>query len=169
MVIPHGHPIPADSAHREPLEQRRALAWRTPPSVRPIGLRVLAQPALILFKVVPGDVADMRVRDQRRPLLARQPLVHEPRLGRVALPAAPEKEGARKPWIMEDPERARVLQPPPQRLALVGAGARTARKGELLIAERFHGRGGRAGTPKRLEEGADRLLDLLIRIQTDSP
>ena len=111
----------------------------------------------------------MRVRDQRRPLLARQPLVDDPRLGRVALPAAPEKERARIAGIVEDPERARVLQSPPQRLALVGAGARTPRKRELLIAKRFHGRGGGAGASKRLEEGAEGLLDLPIRIQTDAP
>ena len=66
-VIAHGHPIPTDAAHRESLEQRVPLAGGTPASVGPIRLRVLAQPALILFKVLPGDVAEMRVRDQRRP------------------------------------------------------------------------------------------------------
>ncbi len=60
----------------------------------------------------------LRVRDQRGPLLPRESLVHDPRLSGVALPGAPEKERARKAWIVEDPERARVLQPPPQRLAL---------------------------------------------------
>ncbi|HYM80232.1 MAG TPA: hypothetical protein VEY91_02335, partial [Candidatus Limnocylindria bacterium] len=62
-----------------------------------------------------------------------------------------------------------MLQPAPQRLALVRPVARTTWKGDLLIAERFHGRGGGAGPPKRLEEGADGVLDLPIRIQTDSP
>jgi hypothetical protein len=101
-VIAHGHAIATDPAHREPLEQRGALAWRTPSSVGSIGLRVLAEPALIVFKVFPGDVAGMRVRDERRPLLAREPLVHDPRLGGVALPGAPKKERARKAGIVED-------------------------------------------------------------------
>src|SRR5882762_3638496 len=134
-VIAHGHPIPTDPAHREPLEERGALARRTPSSVGPIRLRVLAEPALIVFEVLPGDVAGMRVRDQCRPLLARESLVDDPRLSRVALPGAPEKERAREAGIMEDPECARMLQPPPQCLALVGAEARPARKRELLIAE----------------------------------
>jgi hypothetical protein len=50
----------------------------------------------------------------------------------------------------------------------MGAVARPTRKRQLLIAERLHGRGGRAGAPKRLEEGADCLLDLPIRIETDT-
>jgi hypothetical protein len=153
-VIAHGHPIPTDPAHREPLEKRGPLAGGTPASVGPIRLRVLAQPALILFKVLPRDVADMRIRDQRRPLLARQPLEHEPRVGGVTLPAAPEKECARIAWIVQDPEHARVLQPAPQRLALVRPVARTTWEGDLLIAERFHGRRSGAGPPKCLEEGA---------------
>jgi hypothetical protein len=52
-VIAHGHPIATDPAHREPLEEGGPLPWRTPASVGPIRLRVLAQPALILFKVLP--------------------------------------------------------------------------------------------------------------------
>jgi hypothetical protein len=167
-VIAHRHPIPTDPAHREPLQERGPLAWGTPASVGPIRLRVLAQPALILFKVLPRDVTDMRIRDQGRPLLARQPLGHEPRLGGVTLPAAPEKERARIAWIVKDPEHARMLQPAPQRLALVGAGACPTGKRELLIAERFHGRTGGAGPPKCLEERAEGLLDLPIRIETDS-
>ena len=87
----------------------------------------------------------------------------------VTLPAAPEKERARIAGIMEDPEHARVLQSAPQRLAVVRPGARTTWKRDLLIAERFHGRGGRAGPPKRLEEGAEGVLDLPIRIETDAP
>ena len=51
----------------------------------------------------------------------------------------------------------------------MGAVSRPTRKGQLLLAERFHGRGGGAGAPKRLEEGAEGLLDLPIRIQTDAP
>jgi hypothetical protein len=62
---------------------------------------------------------------------------------------------------MEDPERARVLQPSPERLALIGPVPRSTRKEELPIAERFHGGRG-AGARKGLEEGADRLPDLLI-------
>ena len=111
----------------------------------------------------------MRVRDQRRPLLTRQPLGDDPCFGCVTLPAAPEKERARIAGIVQDPEHARVLQPAPQRLALVSAVARPTRERELLIAEGFHGRGGGAGTPKRLEEGAEGLLDLPIGIQPDSP
>jgi hypothetical protein len=88
------------------LEQGGALAGRTPAAVGAIGLRVLAEPAQIVFKVVPRDVARMRVRDQRRPFLTRQPLVEEPRVGRMALPAAPEEERARIAGIVEDPQRA---------------------------------------------------------------
>ena len=84
------------------------------------------------------------------------------------MPTAPEKECARIAWIVKDPEHARVLQPAPQRLTLVRPVARTSWKGDLLIAERFHARGGGAGPPNRLEEGADGVLDLPIRIQTDT-
>src|SRR5262245_28332375 len=104
----------------------------------------------------------MRLRNQRRPFLARQALHDQPRLHGVALSTAPEKECPGVAWIVEDPQRTRVLQPPPQRLALMRAVARPARKWELLIAEGFHGGGGRAAASKRLEERADRLLDLLI-------
>ncbi len=62
-VIAHGHPIPTDPAHRQPLEERRPLAWGTPASVGAIRLRVLTQPALILFEVLPADVAGMCVWD----------------------------------------------------------------------------------------------------------
>ena len=127
-VIAHRHPIPTDPADREPLEQGGTLAWRTPSSVGPIGLRVLAEPALILFEVLPGDVARMRVRDQRRPFLARESLVHDPRLDRVALSTPPKKARARIAGIVEDPQRACMLQSPPQRLAVLGAGSRPTRR-----------------------------------------
>ena len=40
-VIAHGHPIPTDPAHREPLEERGPLARGTSAAVGSIGLRVL--------------------------------------------------------------------------------------------------------------------------------
>lgn len=127
------------------------------------------QPALILFEVLPRNVADRRIRNECRPLLARQPLGHEPRVGGVPLPAAPEEERARIAGIVQDPQHARVLQPAPQRLALVRPVARTPGKGDLLRAKRFHGRRRRARPSKRLEERAEGVLDLPIRIETHTP
>jgi hypothetical protein len=120
-VIPHGHPIATPSAQREPLQERRALTRGTPASLTADRVRILPQPALILCKFLPREVARVRLRDQRGPLLARHPLDHHPRLASTALPTAAEKEGARKAWIMKYPERAPMLQRDPPNASVVDA------------------------------------------------
>lgn len=164
-MIAHGHAITAASTHRESLQEGWPLAGRTASAIAPVGLRILAEAALILFEVLPGNVASMGLRDQRGPLLTRQPFEDHPRLDGVALPAPAEKEGAGVARIMQNPQRPRVLQRDPERLAGVRTVARAAWNQELLVAERFHGRRRGSGPSKGLEEGADRVLDLLIKIQ----
>src|ERR1700682_2100028 len=111
----------------------------------------------------------MRVRDQGRPLFARESLGDVSAVDGMAMSTAAKKERARIPRVMEDPQRAPMLQGAPERLGVAEGVPRPAWKWELLIAEGFYGRGGGSSAPKRLEEGAEGLLDLLIRIQADAP
>jgi hypothetical protein len=100
LVIPHCHPIAALSAHDESWQERGSLPWGTPAAVAANRLRVLQEPALIGFELLPGDIAGMGVGNERRPFVARQPFDDDPCLGAPAVSTAAEKEGARRARIM---------------------------------------------------------------------
>ena len=126
-MIADRHPIAASPAHDDPLQERRALARRAPPSLTADGLRVLPQTALIFFKLVPRDIAGVGSGEERRPLVAWQPLNDRSRLG-ATLPTAAEKEDPSETRIVEHPQRAGVLQRHPARARVVDAVARVAGK-----------------------------------------
>src|SRR5207249_5906383 len=87
-------------------------------AVGALSLGVLAEAALMVLKLLPGDVARVRVRDERGPLLPREPLERAGAITMPALAAAAEEEGAGEAGIVQDPERARVLELSPDDLAL---------------------------------------------------
>jgi hypothetical protein len=108
-VIAHGHAIPADPTEREALEEGGALARGTPASVAADGLGILQQPPLVLFELLPGNVAGMRLRDQGGPFLTREPLGDVAAVDGVAMPTAAKKERARVARIMKNPEGTPML------------------------------------------------------------
>lgn len=69
---------------------------------------------------------------------------------------------------MKDPERTGMLERDPSGAWVADAMGRMARKQQLVIAEGLHGGRRRTRPPKRVEEGADRILDPLIRIERDA-
>ena len=165
QMVAHGHPVAADAADDEALQQRRAFTRRTAPAIRPDRLRVLSQTSLIRLEVGPADVAGMRIGDQRGPLLARQTFGDVAEFRVTPLARAAKEEGAGVPRVMQDPQRARVLERRPQHVARVRAMTGATRKQQLLRPEGLDRGHGRPGPAKRLEEGAQRALDLLIGIE----
>jgi hypothetical protein len=70
------------------------------------------------------------------PLLARQPRPGRAARGRPARSAAPIREGARVPRVLENAQGAVVQQRAPGDLASVGSAGEAARKPEALLAAR---------------------------------
>ena len=85
-----------------------------------------------------------------------------------SLPTATEEERAGEPGIVKDPQRPRVVELSPEGLALGGARSRAPRELEALLAKGPHRAGRRARAAERVEEGAERLLHLLVRIKDDA-
>src|SRR5439155_7773736 len=69
-----GAPTPAGA--RPTLEGRRPFSRWTMPPIGAAGLRIVVQTTEVLVVLGPGDVAWVRVADQRMPLLARE--LHTP-------------------------------------------------------------------------------------------
>ena len=142
---------------------------RASAAVGALSLGVLAEAALILLVLFPGDVARMRVCGSARstPPAGSRSNVPES-VGMPALAAAAVEEGAGVTRIVQDPERARVLERSPEDLALGAPRPRRAAGSAAPAAEVLHRRRGRAGAPKGPEEEADGLLDLLVGIEDDA-
>src|SRR5262245_4467363 len=117
---------------------------------------------LVRFKLGPVDIARMRIRNERGPLLTWQALGHEADVVVASLSRTPKEERAGVARVMQEAQGARVLERRPQHLARVRTLTRAPREEELLLAEGLDRRRRRSGSPKRLEEGADGALDLLI-------
>ena len=138
-------------------------------ALRATGLGTFTQPALVVFVVVPRDVAGMRITDQRVPLLAREQLNRAPAIGAAAHPQASKDKRPRVPRVVQHMERARMREAAPDELALVRSRAQASRKRELLLAHGLHRRPRRAGAAERVEKMAQRRLDLGVRIKHHLP
>src|SRR5262249_13867103 len=165
VVVPDGHALAAASADHQALQQRGSFAGWAAAAVGALGLRVVAEAPLNVLKLLPRDVARVRIRDERGPLLAREPLERAGAITMPALTAPAKEESAGEARIVQDPERARVLELSPDDLPLGRSRPRAPRKGEPLRAEGLHRRGRRAGPPEGREEEADGFLDLLVGIE----
>ena len=167
LRIPHRHPQAADPADDHALEQRRSLARRTLTALLSFGGRVLKKLALIFFKLLPREIAWMRVSDQRQPLLTREfPISTDERLGLLLAPTI--DEGACIARAMEQPQRTRVVQRAPEELAFVRTVVDSAREAEVLRTEGLDRRHRRAGAAKRLKDDAQTLLHLLVGVEPDA-
>src|SRR3989339_565117 len=86
---------------------RSTALRRSAPAIGAKPRGIIAEHRLMLFKLVPGDIARMRIPDERRPFLTRE-LVVLPIL--MALPRAPIDERARVARVVQHPERARMVE-----------------------------------------------------------
>src|SRR6266581_6735897 len=69
-VIPNRHASSADATEDQPLQQGRAFTRRTLPTIVTVRLCILAEAALVLLVLFPGDVAGVHA-GQQDPLVAR--------------------------------------------------------------------------------------------------
>ena len=122
-VVSHGHPLSAARADRQALQQGRAFPCRAALPVGAVGLAVGQQGLLVGLVLFEGQVAGVRVGDQREPLLAghgddgRFP-------GRgTGSAASPVGESACVAGVVQGAEHPPVLQRHPDQFAFVGPGA----------------------------------------------
>ena len=94
VVIPNAHPASTHATKNDALQQCRPLVWRAAPAIGAESLRVLPEPALVAFVLVPGDIAGVHAGNQH-PLFSGKlrPAVAAIRL--FACPRAAVDEGAR--------------------------------------------------------------------------
>jgi len=72
LVIVDAHSLSAAAADGEALQQYGAFAGGTAGAVLAVRAGVVSECALVVLELFPGEVAGVRVRDQRGPLLAGQ-------------------------------------------------------------------------------------------------
>ena len=130
---------------------------------RPWHRGILAQHRLVVFEVVPADVARMRITYERRPFFPRQLVV----LPMPSLPRATIHKGARVARVVEHPQGARVIERAPDHIAFARAVPEAARERPPLCAEVLDRCRRRAGAPEGRKEGPDRVLHALIGVEHD--
>ena len=165
-VVADRHASPTPTAHRQTLEERRPFSRWTMPPIGAAGLRIVVQTTEVLLVLGPGDVARVRVADQRMPLLARE--LHTPlgAMRRSARLGLSKDESAGIARVLE-----RAQGPPvqgllfPRQFALVRPGAQPAWEQQPLLAEAAHRARRRTSPAEGLEERAQGSLDLEIGIQ----
>src|SRR3990167_5194835 len=130
-----------------------------------MGLRVLTQAAQMVLILFPANVTGMGFRQERVPLFHGQDLVEFAAVFVLAAVHAAVKKGPGVARIVQDLQDAMVNQRHPQELTFVDAAAQAAWKEQTLLAKELNGGRRRAGAFEGGEQGADRLLDLLIGIE----
>src|SRR5438128_10597729 len=118
-VVADRHSATTPTAHRQSLEQRRTFARRSMPSVGAVGLTVVMQAAEVVFKLVPGDVAGVRIANQRMPLLAWQQGARLLSVRPAACLGASIHERAGVARVLERTQRSPVQEWTPCQLTLV--------------------------------------------------
>ena len=161
LVVADGHPPAAAAADEQALQQRRPFAGGPGGPLGAVGVRVAGEQALVALELVPADVAEVGVRDQRRPLLARQLLHARLPVGRLAGAAAAVDERARVARVVPVAERH------PDKLALALAAADAGGEAQPLAVEGLHDGARRAGALEGGEQVAERLLDALVGVERD--
>src|SRR5207244_4517203 len=159
------HASPTPTAHRQTLEERRPFSRWTMPPIGAAGLRIAVQTTGVLLVLGPGDVARVRVADQRMPLLARE--LHTPlgAMRRSARLGLSKDESAGIARVLERAQGPPVQEWAPCQFALVRPGAQPAREQQPLLAEVAHRARRRTSPAEGLEERAQCSLDLAIGIQ----
>lgn len=167
VVVAHRHPVAADAADQESLEQSGALARRRARAPGIPGQRVLPDAALVLLELVPGQVAGVGIVDERGPLGAVDTILVGSPVGGRARARTSEAERAGVPGVVQDLKGAGVVEFVPD--DLVPGARRPAGEGQAPLAERAHSAGRRAGLAKDAEEGAQALLHLNVGIEDYTP
>src|SRR5207244_8007807 len=107
------------------------------------------------------------IGNERDPFLARQHLAAVATIGAAAKAAAPEEEGSRVARVVQDLESPGEGEGCPGQLSFVQPAADPAWEEELALVELLEGGPGRAGPPERVEQVANRLLDLGVGVEDD--
>ena len=120
-----------------------------------------------MLELLPGQIAGVRVVDQRGPLLARQlPGGGAPVRG-LAGAALPIDERAGIARVVQRSEHAPVRQLVPRQLALARSFADPAGEQQPVTVKRIDDRARRAGPSERGEQVADRVLDGAVGVEHD--
>ena len=135
------------------------------PPIGAAGLRIVVQTTEVLLVLGPGDVARVRVADQRMPLLARE--LHTPlgAMRRSARLGLSKDEGAGIARVLERTQGPPVQERTPRQFALVRPRAQPTREQQPLLTEAAHRARRRTSPAEGLEERAQGSLDLEIGIQ----
>ena len=167
LVIAEAHPSAADAADHQALEQGRTLAGRALPAVLSCCLGAGVQRSQVVLILLPTDVPRMGVGDQGVPIFLR----HRPDpglpIGSLEDLHSTKDEGAGITRITQDLKGPAVAGRPPSQLAFVGAPAEAPREGQVVLVEVLHNGQGRTFPLVHLKEGAQGLLDLLVRVEDD--
>src|SRR6266511_2274642 len=101
LLVAHGHALPATSADHQSLQQGWAFAGRAGAAVLPMGRRAGGQAALVVLELLPAEIADVRVGDERDPVLAGLqqvaglPVGAAPRAARISVPGSAQISDSR--------------------------------------------------------------------------
>jgi len=164
-MIAYRHPFTANSAYHQTLEQGRPLAWWTLLTLVPKRVRVLAQAQLVLFELVPTDIALVRVPNERRPLFGSEPLVDNAPIWMLAHSRPPKTERAGIAGMMQDPQRARMVKLAPGYITFVGSLINAPWELEPLVTKGSDRRNRRSGALECAKELANALLDARIGVE----
>jgi len=123
LAVADGHAFAAAPAHDQPLQQRGSLARGTGGAFGAVCLGVVGERAEVVLVLLEGDVSQVRVEDQRCPLLAREHVEADLALGGLAraAPAIDERAGIAR--VVQHLQHAPVIQRHPRQLAAALAGA----------------------------------------------
>ena len=106
------------------LQECRSLAWHRPPGGCTVGSEVFLEGCLVAFELVPGDVPDMCILDQRHPLIASDLNMG---LGLQVCgasdPRAPEDERAGIAWVVQYLDDTTVIEFAPEHITFADTAA----------------------------------------------
>jgi hypothetical protein len=165
VVVAHGHPLPAPAADDDSLQQGRPLAGRAGGAVAAVRGGVGGEPGAVGVELVEGDVARVRIRDERGPLLAGQ------RAGRslpvraflVAVAAVGDRAGVA--GVVQHPQHGVMLQRFPVQLAPARSLEVPPREAQAGPAERLDAGGRGPGGGEGVEQVPDRLAHGGVRVE----
>ena len=130
-------------------------------------LRSFAEASLMVFKLLPRDVAAMATGNHRIPLVSRQPPYRYAALYFLLCSAPAECERPGVPRIVQDAQGLTVSQFHPHHLSRARPRAKTPREQQPLLSKGFYGGRSRTGAAIGFQEQTKTLLHLLVGIRDD--
>src|SRR6266496_6440151 len=138
-AVMNAHPLSANAIDDTALQKTRAFACRSRRAHSAKPPRIFGEALLIGFKLLPGDIADMRIGNHELPFRLRNLHRAVPSVWQKASTESPIDECASITRIVQHLKDSSVCRPDPMQLGLIHSFANPAGKQQTLVVESLRG------------------------------